>query len=179
AGFAVSAIDAFADVDQHPSVRALSVVGRFSPDAAARLAEAIACDAVAYGSNFENEPGAIARLAGGRPLWGNRPEGIRSVRDPMMLSRALRRRGLPALAVADDESRIPPAASDPARGWLVKRRASGGGHGVRRMCPGLRVPRGSYLQEFIVGVPASIVFVAAGGRSVPLGLCRQLIGDEA
>jgi predicted ATP-grasp superfamily ATP-dependent carboligase len=41
------------------------------------------------------------------------------------------------------------------------------------------VPRGSYAQERIGGVPASIVFVAAGGRALPLGISRQLIGDPA
>jgi predicted ATP-grasp superfamily ATP-dependent carboligase len=30
-----------------------------------------------------------------------------------------------------------------------------------------------------MGTPASIVFVAAGGRAVPLGISRQLIGDAA
>jgi predicted ATP-grasp superfamily ATP-dependent carboligase len=43
----------------------------------------------------------------------------------------------------------------------------------------MHVPRGSYLQELIDGAPCSIVFVAARGRVVPLGFCRQLIGDQA
>jgi predicted ATP-grasp superfamily ATP-dependent carboligase len=38
---------------------------------------------------------------------------------------------------------------------------------------------GFYAQERIGGVPASIVFVAARGRAVPLGISRQLIGDAA
>jgi predicted ATP-grasp superfamily ATP-dependent carboligase len=38
---------------------------------------------------------------------------------------------------------------------------------------------GFYAQERISGVPASIVFVAAKGRAVPLGLSRQLIGEAA
>jgi predicted ATP-grasp superfamily ATP-dependent carboligase len=41
------------------------------------------------------------------------------------------------------------------------------------------VSHGYYAQERIAGVPASIVFVAAGGRAVPMGISRQLIGDEA
>jgi predicted ATP-grasp superfamily ATP-dependent carboligase len=62
--------------------------------------------------------------------------------------------------------------------WLVKPLASGGGRGVRRWA-GTRVPRTCYLQERIEGVPGSVVFVAAGGRAVPLGVSRQLIGDPA
>jgi predicted ATP-grasp superfamily ATP-dependent carboligase len=41
------------------------------------------------------------------------------------------------------------------------------------------VPRGYYLQEFIEGVPGSTVFVAAGGRAVPIGFSQQLVGESA
>jgi len=61
----------------------------------------------------------------------------------------------------------------------VKPLASGGGHGIRRWHRGDSVPRRSYLQQFVDGTPGSVVFVAAGGRAVPVGLFRQLIGDPA
>jgi uncharacterized protein len=183
AGFDVAAIDAFADLDQHPSVDARSLGDAFSPDAAARLAEAIACDAVAYGSNFENHPDAVAALARGRALWGNASDVLHRVRDPKLLSDTLRRRGFPSPTVIEPipvhqspQSPIPNPQS-PRR--LVKPRASGGGHGIRWWHDGMRVPSGSYVQEFIEGTPASIVFAAARGRAVPLGFCRQLIGDAA
>jgi uncharacterized protein len=63
--------------------------------------------------------------------------------------------------------------------FLVKPRASGGGHGIRWWNPGDAVPAGSYVQPFVDGAPGSIVFVAARGRVVPLGLTRQLVGDGA
>ncbi len=44
---------------------------------------------------------------------------------------------------------------------------------------GSDIPRGCYLQQRIEGVPGSLVFVAAGGRSVPLAISRQLVGDPA
>ena len=185
AGFDVTAIDAFADLDQHPSVDARSLGDGFSPDAAARLAETIVCDAVAYGSNFENHPDAVARLARGRALWGNASDVLRRVRDPKLLSETLRRCGFAAPTVLEPppipqspqspQSPIP----NPQSPNLVKPHASGGGHGVGWWREGMRVPRGSYIQEFIDGMPASIVFVGARGRAVPLGLCRQLIGDAA
>jgi predicted ATP-grasp superfamily ATP-dependent carboligase len=50
---------------------------------------------------------------------------------------------------------------------------------VRPWMPGERVPVGFYAQERIDGEPASIVFVAAAGRAVVLGISRQLIGDAA
>ena len=63
--------------------------------------------------------------------------------------------------------------------WLLKPLASGGGHGVRSWHRGTRVPRSGYLQQFVDGTPASVVFVAASGRAVPIGVSRQLVGDSA
>ena len=184
AGFDVTAIDAFADRDQHPAVDARWLGDAFSPDAAARLGETIACDAVAYGANFENHPDAVTQLAQERMLWGNPTGLLRPVRDPKLLSETLRRRGFRAPAVlepipADQSPQSPIPNPQPPCRWIVKRRASGGGHGISWWREGMRVPRGSYVQEFIDGTPASIVFVAMRGRAVPLGLCRQLIGDAA
>jgi predicted ATP-grasp superfamily ATP-dependent carboligase len=72
-----------------------------------------------------------------------------------------------------------PAELANSKEWLLKPFHSGGGHGVRTWAPGAHVSAGVYAQERIGGVPASIVFVAAGGRSVPLGVSRQLIGEAA
>jgi predicted ATP-grasp superfamily ATP-dependent carboligase len=174
AGFDVVALDAFADRDQHPAVRAFSVSRdfhlAFSATAAARVARTIDCDAVAFTSPFENHARAVEALARGRRLWGNAPSTLRAVRDPVRLATALRRQGLAAPAV-----RVGPAAGGQ---WLVKPFASGGGHRVQRWRSGARLPRGRYLQQFLDGIPGSIVFVAAGRRAVPLGMSRQLVGDE-
>ena len=175
AGFAVTALDAFADLDQHPSVRALSLPhdfrARFTPAAAARAAKTIECESVAYLSSFENHPRALATLAAGRTLLGNPPSVVRQVRDPRLVARALRREGIVAPAVRLDA---------PRRGdWLVKPLASGGGRHVRRWTSRARVPRGVYLQQRIEGTPGSVVFVAAGGRAVPVGVSRQICGDGA
>jgi predicted ATP-grasp superfamily ATP-dependent carboligase len=205
AGFAVTAVDAFADRDQHASVRAVSLGGSFSAHAAARAAQAIDGDAVSYGANFENHPDAVALLAKGRTLWGNPPDVLRRVRDPKLLTETLRRRGFatpdvleqPPLATHQShqapspthqspQSPIPsrqspqsPIPSPQSPRWLLKRYASGGGHGVRDWRGGIDVTRGSYLEELIDGAPGSIVFVASGGRAVPIGLTRQLVGDGA
>jgi predicted ATP-grasp superfamily ATP-dependent carboligase len=73
----------------------------------------------------------------------------------------------------------PLSHDDAAHRWLVKPHASGGGHGVHWWRPDHVVPRSSHLQRFIAGVPASIVFAATRGTAVPLGLTRQIVGDEA
>lgn len=180
AGFAVTALDAFGDLDQHPGVRGLAVTRdfgvRFTPAAAARAARALECDAVSYLSGFENQPAAVRSLAAGRTLWGNEAATLARVRDPLALAHALRGHGCAApLARAHDD---PPPAGD-ARRWLVKPRASGGGQGIRPWRAGARVGRGRYLQEHVQGVAGSVVFVAAGGRAVPLGVSRQLAGEAA
>jgi predicted ATP-grasp superfamily ATP-dependent carboligase len=177
AGFAVTSIDAFADLDQHESVTALVLPGGFTARAAARAAKRIECDAVAYLSNFENHPTAVATLASGRALWGNPPAVLRRVRDPFLLASTLERRGFTVPAV---RSREPATRNEePGTRWLLKPIASGGGRRVRPWRSGARVPRGSYLQQLVDGTPGSIVFVAAAGRAVPLGMTRQLIGEHA
>jgi predicted ATP-grasp superfamily ATP-dependent carboligase len=188
AGFAVTAIDAFGDLDQHPSVRGLSLPRDFgvvvSALAAARASREIECDAVAYLSNLDNHPRAVAALAAGRALWGNAPAVLRRVRDPVLLTRALRGcgRAAPDVYIASGSRRsaagaLPPC--DGSRRWLVKPLASGGGRRVRAWRGAARVPRGCYLQELVDGTPGSVVFVSAAGRAVPLGVSRQLIGEEA
>ena len=173
AGFAVTAIDAFGDLDQHPSVRGISLAHHFTARAAALAAQTVECDAVAYLSNFENHPKAITTLAEGRALWGNSPEIVRRVRDPLVLAEALGRRGFFV-----PEVRLKPDTGQTVDRWLVKPLASGGGQRIR-LWDRTSLPHGCYLQEFIDGPSGSVVFVAAGGRTVPLGVSRQLVGEPA
>jgi predicted ATP-grasp superfamily ATP-dependent carboligase len=201
AGFAVTAIDAFGDIDQHASVRSLSVRRDFGLTAGAgNIAQAATtireCDAVAYLSNFENHPGAVRTLGAGRPIWGNTPAVLQRVRNPLLVFDALQRHGnaapaVGAVAAAHRTSPLDGAAADDSSGggerlprelergrWLVKPLASGGGHRIRRWRDGMRLRPGCYLQEFVDGTPASVVFVAAGGNAVPLGVSRQLVGER-
>jgi predicted ATP-grasp superfamily ATP-dependent carboligase len=191
AGFAVCAIDAFADLDQHPLVRPRSLGPDFTPGAAARAAQDLSCDAVVYLSNFENHPNAIRTLAAGRALWGNPPDVVSRVRDPLMLAEALKKRGMAVPEVRlkrDTIDRLKPDTADRlklnpmdavGRQWLVKPLSSGGGQRIRAWQPDTDLPRGCYLQEFIEGPSGSVVFVAAAGRAVPLGISRQLVGEKA
>ena len=180
AGFEVTALDAFADLYQHASVRALSMPRDFdvraTPRRMARAARGLAAEAVVYLSPFENHPQAVAELARNRRLLGNAPDVLRAVRDPVFVSDTLRRHGTPAASVRVDGSDANEirASND---GWMVKPLASGGGRGVRRWRPGSRLPARCYLQEFVDGVPGSVVFVAAGGRCSVLAVSRQLVGD--
>ena len=160
AGYPVTSLDAFGDLDQHPGVRALSLPRDFgvpfTVDAVVNAAESIEADVVAYLSPFENHPAAVEQLARERVLWGNDASVLRQAREPRALSSA-----------------------GTSNRFLVKPRASGGGHGIRWWNPGDAVPAGSYVQPFVDGAPGSIVFVATRGRIIPLGLTRQLVGDGA
>jgi len=129
----------------------------------------------------------VRTLATGRALWGNAPDVLRRVRDPMVVTQTLGRRGFAAPAVHVGEPRtgklepgtLERGTLEPGSRWLVKPFASGGGRRVRAWRPGSQIPRGCYLQELVDGTPGSVVFVAAGGRAVPLGMSWQLVGEDA
>jgi predicted ATP-grasp superfamily ATP-dependent carboligase len=180
AGYRVTALDAYGDLDLTVRVPALSLRRDFGLDYSAARAARVAADlpatTAAYGSGFENHPAAIAALARGRTLWGNTAAVVRRVRHPAALAEALSARGF-----AVPQVRTAPRATAPAEEptWLVKPLRSGGGHGIRAARGGERLQRGAYLQERIRGEPGSIVFVADGRRAVPLGVSRQLVGDPA
>ena len=176
AGWTVAAVDAFGDLD----LRACAEVrvprdagGRFHPAAAARAGRDIRAEHVAYTSNFENYPDAVATLARGRRLLGNGPAVLRRVRDPFALARTLRRLGFAAPLT---RATPPSTALAHRRPWLLKPRRSGGGHGTAVWSPGRPVARHLYLQERIAGVPGSVVFLADGDRAHVLALSRQLVG---
>ncbi len=194
AGYDVTAIDAYGDIDVPSTVRVLPVAcgpamfdsARFSALLASRAARGVTCDAVVYGSGFENHPHAVAALARQRVLWGNPPEVLRRVRCPRRFLDTFRENGFrvpdtletgePAEPGAPDEKAA--AAIGPSSGeWIEKPFRSGGGHGIHVWHPGAPLARGAYLQTRVDGIPGSIVFVAAGGDAVPLGVSRQLVGD--
>ena len=179
AGYRVTAIDAFGDADLREGAEVLPVrpdgAARYTPAAAAAAARAVAADAVAYTSNFENYPDAVSALARGRRLLGNPPAVLARVRNPIILMRVLRRRGF---AVPATRASAPPAAPEPER-WLLKPRRSGGGHGTTPWRRGRPVSRGPTCKSGSAASTGSIVFAADGRRAVALGVSRQLVGDAA
>lgn len=179
AGFDVTSLDGYADRDQHPGVRALALPRDFGVEFtaanAAAAAAPIECDAVAYLSNFENDPTAVAALAANRMLWGNPPDVLRRARDPFTVAAAFRAHGFSVPRLLNDSNHS--NDSNDSNAWLLKPVSSGGGHGIRPW-RGTRIPTGCYLQERIEGRPGSVVFVAVDGRAIALGISRQLIGER-
>ena len=180
AGYHVLAVDGFADLDLTACAglvaRARDASGRFQARLAARVARKMASPVVSYVASFENHPRAVQALARDRTLWGNPPAVLARVRNPVRLARALARQGY---AVPKVSTTRPTRAG--ATRWLVKPRASGGGHAIMPWRPHdtARVPYGAYFQERIAGIPGSIVFAADGRRSVALGVSRLLVGERA
>jgi len=178
AGITVTAVDAYGDLDLRACATSVVVPPREGAVAAAAAAAATvgsreigAADCAVYTSGFENHPRAVAALAHGRTLLGNAPTTLAHVRDPFVLARALAGRA-PAVRAS-----APPPGDD--RRWLLKPRASGGGHGIAAWHPGVTVPRRAILQQRVRGWPGSIVFAADGEAIWTLGVTRQLIGDAA
>jgi predicted ATP-grasp superfamily ATP-dependent carboligase len=174
----VLAVDGFADLDlmacSNVVVRVRDAAGRFQARLAAGAARELASPAVSYVASFENHPRAVQALARDRTLWGNSPGVLARVRNPVRLARALAREGY---AVPKVRTTRPTGATGTR--WLVKPRASGGGHGIVPWRPSAaaRVPPHAYFQERIAGVSGSIVFAADGRRAVALGLSRLLVGE--
>ena len=118
AGYRVTAVDAFGDADLRAVAEVLPLAptvarGATPAAAAARAARAVTADAVAYTSNFENYPEAVATLARGRRLLGNPPAVLAQVRNPIVLMRALRHAGF---AVPATRASAPPAPSSRSAG---------------------------------------------------------------
>lgn len=176
AGYRVTAVDAFGDLDLRRDVAVIS--GReggahFKPMTAAVAADHAIGRLACYTSNFENYPAAVERLAKGRILLGNPASVLRRVRSPSLLMHTLGELGF---AIPKTRSSAPSKRN--VRGpWLLKPRRSGGGHGTRAWHQTAPIPRTHYLQQRLAGPPGSILFAADGNHAAVLGISRQLVGD--
>ena len=157
------AFDLFGDRD----LRAARTVKRRTLTALVDAAVEEAPGAVIYGASFENHPELVERLRERHTLLGNPPETLRAVRDPVKLGAAL------------GDLPYPRIATSPAAGrWLRKPLRGGGGIRVREWRGGA-LPRGTFLQQRIDGVPCSVAAVGDGRDAVVLGLSEQLVGLRA
>jgi uncharacterized protein len=177
AGYRVTAVDAFGDMDLHRDVAVISGLreggAHFKAMAAAVAADQAPGGLACYTSNFENYPAAVERLAERRTLLGNPAPVLRRVRDPLVLTHTLAQLGFSIPKMRSS----PPPDQNARDSWLLKPRRSGGGHGTRVWRRDQPLPRTHYLQERVEGPPASILFAADGQQAVVLGVSRQIVGD--
>jgi predicted ATP-grasp superfamily ATP-dependent carboligase len=178
AGYHAHTIDAFADLDLPGTTTTPGPTegeGRFDARRVSWTTVGVQADVVVYGSGFEDDSQAVDFISRGRVLWGNPPGVLKRVRSPRRLLQGLARQGFLVPRIFEPRNTAVPSVDI---NWLEKPFHSGGGHGIRRWSPP-GIGSGCYLEEFIPGCPGSIVFVARGGRAVPLGISRQLAGDPA
>ena len=170
AGLSPWCADLFADADLRERCPAIRLPGRY-PMGFLDLVGRDVPGPWMYTGGLENHALLVGRMQAVRRLWGNGPAALVRARDPETLAGAASAAGLfsPALTLSGHV-----AASG---AWLHKPRAGAGGSGIRRAAPGEPIATGWYAQEFVAGVPASAVFVAIAGKSICLGLTRQLVGE--
>ncbi|MSQ96576.1 MAG: ATP-grasp domain-containing protein [Gemmataceae bacterium] len=166
AGWTPWCADLFADAD----LQRIATVRKVPIDAYPHgLLEALA-DApqapVLYTGALENRPDLIAKI--NRPLWGNPPDTLRTVRSPEQWTRCLLERGFPCPALSAEPT-------DVGR-WLLKPRKSAGGFGIHAYGRQPFEVRSHFLQEWIDGQPCSAVYLGMGGQVCLLGVTLQLIG---
>jgi uncharacterized protein len=181
AGYRPYSIDLFADCDLTALGPAVNVA-RYPADFLPAIEAAPSAPWI-YTGGLENYPRLVDRLARLRPLWGNRGDVLRKVRDPTQIMQAACDSGcrfpstsLGVIAVGEVNDKSRAQASQ----WLVKPLRSSGGVGIRVATADdlMRLPRGCYLQQNIEGDSQSAVFVAAAGRAIFLGATKQLVGGD-
>lgn len=168
AGFEALAIDAFLDADLRRdavSCRRLGDVWRL----AALTADLPPSDWL-YVGGLENHPRIVAEVSRRHRLLGVGPETLPRVRDPFALQRAVGHAGFsfPETRSIAERARVPTNGT-----WLVKRRRSAGGVGLWPYLGSLSASPDVYFQQIVEGDSCGVTFVAAGGRSRFLGVCRQ------
>jgi len=131
-------------------------------------------EAVVYTANLENYPDAVSRLAAAGHLLGNSPTTLAEARNPQRFLDCLRRSGVPVPRTVPSSR-----AGSLAGAILEKPRRGGGGQGIAVVSLRARRRRGTYLQEYVPGLPCGVAFVADGRRATLLGVSQQLIGDAA
>jgi predicted ATP-grasp superfamily ATP-dependent carboligase len=196
--------DLFADSDLCECTYSATAVADFPDDL-----EAVARNAPPapwmYIGGIENHPGLVERIAAIRPLWGNTADVLRRVRNPFLLTSALRSAGLcapeckatapdPSALLVSTESYITLVRNVNTAGeevdgrlpemtgtWMHKGWHSSGGSQVRFWTSQTSTSNDGqrwYFQEKINGLPCAAVYVAAGGRATLLGVTEQLLAGE-
>jgi predicted ATP-grasp superfamily ATP-dependent carboligase len=170
AGLSPWCADLFADADLRNRCPVCRIPAREYPHGLVPAVQHAPPGPVLYTGALENRPALVRRLARSRPLWGNDPEVLKTVRAPELLVQACAVAGIPCPAV-----RREPPRSTPGR-WLVKPIGGSGGAGVHRFGGATHSTRHLYFQEYVEGEPGAAVFVGNSRSAQPLGVTRQLVG---
>ena len=133
------------------------------------MAEGEAPCGFVYGAGFEDRAELLEVVERRFPLFGNPPDVVRWVKDPLRLSQLCA-----ALDIAHPEiSKELPRVPNDQHLWLVK--STGGAGGCHVALAGeIRVPgEKNYYQRIAPGEPVSSLFLADGERVQVVGMSRQ------
>lgn len=172
----VVGIDAFADLDtcgmtlkwlrtpmdHHWNVKAAEMV-----KAADLLCPQAHCLGLIYGSGFEARPELLHWLARGRPLFGNAPEVLETVANPVRFANMLAQLRIPHPVTTMSR---PPDCT----GWLSKLPGACGGTHVNFASSLMETGKRRYFQQQIEGEEWSLLFLANGQDICPVGFNRPL-----
>ncbi len=171
AGLRAYAIDCFADADtRRHAARCLALVPGlkgFDETELLQAADRIAPGAnLIYGSGIDTRADLVGKLARGRELFGNPPEILHRVNNPLEFFRLL-----DMLAIPYPETRFSPP--DGLEGWLIKPGCGEGGKGVGFAAKKRPMQGDAYYQRHIPGEALSVLFVADGKQARILGFNTQ------
>ena len=167
AGLAAWAVDLFGDRDLARIAELCCLSRRLLPRRDPRAGGALPPGPILYTGGLENHPRVIAELAAARELWGNPPDVLARVRDPLVLSSVLAGKAIARARV------LPPGEPCPAQGrWLLKARRSSAGMGVRQSRPG-EVPTARNTCRSSCRAPRCRRFSLPNSRKwILFGVCR-------
>lgn len=207
AGYNVFAADYFGDQDLKKTCKnSLSILAQeagescgrleanFFPNAlldlAKKLLVAHRIDAALLASGLEDSPQVLAELNDLIPIIGSHPKTIEKVRDKMEFFHELKKLGIhhPKTALANSLEEGKRAAKDIGYPVVVKPLTGFGGGGIRKTKNGseldkvfqqtVALPRGALIQEYVLGMDASVSFLSSKKASVVLTLNEQLLGIQ-
>lgn len=170
----VVVLDLYNDVDTRGLALASRAVagrgGRFDSRrllaAAGDLCPPERCAGLIYGSGLEARTTLLSKLARGRVVFGNDPDTVAMMKDPVSFFALLDHLGI----AHPDVSLEPPLE---ATGWLVKRTGAAGGSHVRQAGQRHRARARHYFQRFQPGRVLSVLFAADGRRAQVIGFNQQ------
>lgn len=175
AGYEVTSIDVFADVDtQRVSEKTFKATydnGGFVPNELETILRQLDTKqyiGAVYGSGFEAQPALLEILSQHLPLLGNRPIVVRNLKRARQFFMLL-----DALHIPHPEVSF--VALEDANGWLQKHGGgSGGTHVVP--APAQQMPeKGHYFQKVVQGQPISMLFLADGQKIEVIGYNCQWV----
>ena len=165
--------DLFADADLRARCLVTAVPLERFPLSAAQLLRQAPPGPFLYTGGLENRSRLVAAIARRHTLWGNTPDVLRAVRDPLRLVHVFREFDVQCPEIPVDAGELLPD-----RRWLVKPRDGAGGAGIHFWRPGQAGPRRRfYIQEYLEGPSYSAVYAGFEHGVQLLGVSRQLVGE--